>query len=263
MLNNTKADNCCEIDISKCDTFDFMANIIGLPILHPGGLRATEEMIKLCKITEKTKILDVACGRGTNSCYISEKYGSKIIGIDINENLIKEANILIKKKKLEDKIEFKVANAEKLPFPDNNFDLVIFQAVLIMMNNPEKVIKEAIRVTKPGGNICFLELTWKKEPPKEFFNKSTNICNYFLNVKILEGWQEMIFNKNLKEIHSKIYNMACPCTLKELGIIKAMKIFFKQLFNSKIRNRMKVLDSFVCSNDEYFGYGIYAGEKIK
>jgi ubiquinone/menaquinone biosynthesis C-methylase UbiE len=259
-----KTNKCCTIDIEKCDAFDFMANIIGLPILHPGGLKSTEEMANLCNINENTKVLDIACGKGTNDYYLTKRFKCSVVGIDIDENLIKQARELAKKKKLENKLTFEVANAESLPFPDNEFDVTIFQAVLIMVNDQEKAIREAIRVTKPNGYIGILELTWKKQPPKEFFEEAESICKFFKNAKISDNWRKLIFNYGLREVKSKTYEMECPCNLRELGILRAIKIFCKQLFNTKIRKRMNELDNFIEKNEEeYFGYGIYVGQKSK
>ena len=99
---------CCAVDIEKCDTFDFMANVIGLPVLHPGGLKATDEMAKLCNINKDTRVLDIACARGANDVYLAERFGCSVTGIDFDENLINEAKELAKKKGLEDKLTFKV-----------------------------------------------------------------------------------------------------------------------------------------------------------
>ncbi|MCS4540750.1 MAG: class I SAM-dependent methyltransferase [Euryarchaeota archaeon] len=94
MVNPKDTNKCCPVDIKKCDTFDFMANVIGLPVLHPGGFKATEKMANLCNINKDTRVLDIACGKGTNNCYLTEKFGCSITGIDFDENLIKQAKRL-------------------------------------------------------------------------------------------------------------------------------------------------------------------------
>jgi ubiquinone/menaquinone biosynthesis C-methylase UbiE len=259
--NNDNQPSCCPIDIGTCDTFEFMAKVIGLPILHPGGLKATKTMIDLCKINGNSKVLDVACGKGTNACYIAEKYGCAVIGIDIDPQLIAEAQALAQKKGLTGKVSFQVADAEKLPFTSDEFDVVLFQAVLIMVANQENVLKEARRVTRPGGHIGVLELTWKSQPPPDFFAKAKNICVFFQNVKTSAGWKKIVFNSGLREVAANIYAMACPCTFQELGLVKSVQIFWKQTFQAAVRKRMKEIDQFVCRNDDYFSYGIFVGQK--
>lgn len=47
--------------------------------------------------------------------------------------------------------------AEALPFPDNEFELVTCQTVLIHLTNPQKAIQEMKRVLKPGGTLLCVE----------------------------------------------------------------------------------------------------------
>ena len=54
---------------------------------------------------------------------------------------------------------FEVADVEKLPFPDNSFDTVLSSFVFCTVPNPEKGMREILRVLKPGGRAIFLEHT--------------------------------------------------------------------------------------------------------
>ncbi|MCJ7588292.1 MAG: class I SAM-dependent methyltransferase [Candidatus Aminicenantes bacterium] len=248
-------------DVAACDTFDFMANVIGLPILHPGGLRANDEMIRLCKVARGADVLDVACGRGTNALYFAEKCGCAVTGVDLDDRLLREAQAAAKKRGLEGMTRFESADAERLPYVTNRFDTVLSQAVLIMVADRDKALREAARVVRPGGLVGILELTWKRQPHPEFFREAEPICAYFSNVLTFDGWRRMIFQDGLTEVDSRLHDMACPCTPRELGLRRALGIFFKQLFNPKIRERMREIDRFVAGHDDYFGYGIYVGRK--
>jgi len=252
---------CCPTDIARCDTLEFMSNVIGLPILHPGGLRANEEMIRRCEITKETDVLDVACGKGTNACYFAARTGCRVTGIDLDERLIGESRQVARRQGLSEKVRFEVADASRLPFADKQFSAALIQAVLIMVDNPERVLQETRRVIGPNGRIGILELTWKKQPPQGFFREAEGICTYFRNVRTFEGWKQMIYQDGLAEVHSQLRDMACPCTLKELGLLRAFRIFLKRCFQADIRKRMKQMDRFMKENDEFFGYGIYIGEK--
>ena len=74
--------------IEKCDIFDFMAQHVGLSVLHPGGFEATSELANRCGFNEDQKIIDIACGKGTTSIYLAKRFGCKVIGIDFSERLI-------------------------------------------------------------------------------------------------------------------------------------------------------------------------------
>ncbi len=54
---------------------------------------------------------------------------------------------------------FKVADVERLPFPDESFDTVLSSFVFCTVPNPERGMREILRVLKPGGRAIFLEHT--------------------------------------------------------------------------------------------------------
>jgi len=53
-MTNQNTNRRCAVDIDKCDIFDFMANVVGKTVLHPGGYKATEKLAELCHINTHT-----------------------------------------------------------------------------------------------------------------------------------------------------------------------------------------------------------------
>lgn len=94
-------------------------------------------------------ILDLGCGDGTRLHYIF-KIGKHCVGVDISKYAISIA------KKRYSECDFKVANLEKIPFNDNSFDFVYSAFVLEHLQNPEKVINEAIRVLDVHGTLLLM-----------------------------------------------------------------------------------------------------------
>ncbi len=253
--------------IAECDVFDFMANHLGLTVIHPGGLKATKKLEDTLHIDNKTKVLDIACGRGSTAFYLAEKYGCSIVGIDISEKLIQEAKEISRKKKLDDKVKFIVGNAMDLPFDDNQFDVAISQGILVFVDDKIKTINEASRVIKDGGKAGWIELSWKKEPNKEFLDKVFNILNAYClkNARTYDGWVKEFNMANIQDLKvlkgDKIIANFFE-TLKEEGIINTLKIMFKPILNREIRDRMDKMGTFLQENQHYFGYGVYVINKI-
>ncbi len=257
---------CDQCTIEKCDIFDFMAQHVGLSILHPGGLSATAELAKQCNITETTKVLDNACGKGTTAIYLAKKFGCEVIGIDISEKLITEAKHLAQRKNVSDKVIFQVADAMNLPFSDNEFDVAVSQAMLVLVDDKKETIKEALRVIKPGGKAGWVELSWKKKPTTDFLDKVSNeICAYCMaNVHTYEGWKSLFSEAAFKKIEVLQYSMdfqGMAGMLRDEGFANSLKVMLRYLTNSRIRNRMVSLNTFFKSHPEYFGYGIYIGTR--
>ena len=250
--------------VVKCDIFEFMAKHVGMTVIHPGGFEATNKLIQSLKISSDSKVIDIACGKGTSAMLIAEKFGCHVVAIDIDEKLIEEAKQLTKKKGLENKITYHVGDALKLPFNDNEFDVAISQAMLVLVGDKIKAIQEANRVIKKGGTAGWLELSWKKEITKDFIEKvSTVICAYCMtNVTTFDGWKKTfidagINNLNIIPLDFNPNSGGFIGMMKDEGFFRTLSIMFNIMKNKEIKNRVKIMNNFFKENNDVFGCGIY------
>ncbi len=100
-----------------------MSHEAGIKVLHPGGMDSTIKLLETVEINSESHILDLACGAGTTSFFIADRYNANITGIDIDEFLIEQANGELKSRENK-KIRFTVADALSLPYPEKTFDLI-------------------------------------------------------------------------------------------------------------------------------------------
>jgi len=95
----------------------------------------------LTKIHPDFTILDLGAGAGIISYMNFKGYGKKICGIDLDPRV--ESNPFLD--------EGKVADANKIPYPDESFDLIFSDNVMEHLDQPVLIFKEVKRVLKPGG----------------------------------------------------------------------------------------------------------------
>jgi ubiquinone/menaquinone biosynthesis C-methylase UbiE len=97
--------------------------------------------------SQSGKILDVGCGNGNLFTMLPEgKY--ELYGVDFSENMIIEA-----RRNCEFKASFTVADAERLPFDDDTFDMIVCNASFHHYIHPDTVLEEMHRVLKDGGKV--------------------------------------------------------------------------------------------------------------
>ena len=92
------------------------------------------------------RILDVATGTGWAARSIAAR-GAIVTGVDLGAEVIEAA------RELSSDIDFRIGDAEALPFPDNHFDAVISTFGVMFALDPEAVAAELARVVRPGGRI--------------------------------------------------------------------------------------------------------------
>jgi len=88
----------------------------------------------------KLRVLDVETGTGFIALLLAE-LGHEVIGVDISEGMLRIAREKARKLNI-DNVEFRLADAEELPFPDNTFDAVIARHVVWTLSNIEKAYSE-------------------------------------------------------------------------------------------------------------------------
>ena len=104
-------------------------------------------------IPEGSSVLDLGCGYGRVAVRLADK-AEKVVGIDISEDNIKLAKEISRERS---NMEFFVMDAVDLKFGENLFDLAICvqNGISAFKVDPEKLISEAVRVTKRGGILLF------------------------------------------------------------------------------------------------------------
>ncbi|UCH88612.1 MAG: methyltransferase domain-containing protein, partial [Thermoplasmata archaeon] len=163
-------------------------------------------------------------------------------------------------------VSFRVEDALDLPFSDGEFDVAVSQAMLILVEDKVKAIKEAMRVIKPGSRAGWIELSWKQPPSEEFMHEVTDeMCAYCMeNVNTYEEWEKVFQNAGVTNINihkNSLQFNGMKGMLSDEGIRSTMSVMYNYIANTRIRNRIKKLNNFILSNPQYFGYGIYICKK--
>lgn len=107
----------------------------------------------LCKAVDPhpgQKVLDIACGSGTAALVAARRY-CEVTGTDYVPKLLERARKRAEASGL--KANFVNADAQKLPFPDDTFDVVLSVYGVQFVPDQEKAAGEMLRVCKPGGKI--------------------------------------------------------------------------------------------------------------
>ena len=102
-------------------------------------------------------VLEVGCGPGTLAPYLAEAIApGRVTGVDLDEDFIARAREKAARAGVTN-VEYVVADAYHLPFPDDTFDAVTSYTTLGVLEDPEKALEEMIRVCRPGGTVSVAE----------------------------------------------------------------------------------------------------------
>jgi len=118
---------------------------------------ATDAVLEAAKLRPGMRVLDLASGVGDPALAVAEAVGPSghVTATDLGPGMIGLAEELARARGLRN-IDFRVANVEALPFPDQYFDVVTCRFGVMFFPNQVKAFQECRRVLKPGGRVAFV-----------------------------------------------------------------------------------------------------------
>jgi ubiquinone/menaquinone biosynthesis C-methylase UbiE len=124
-----------------------------------------KEIMHALELDGKEGILDIGCGFGDLLQYLKgQGHEGRLTGIDLSDGMISCA------RKRYSGITFMVADAEKLPFKDNSYDVVICKHMLYHVNSIPKAVAEVRRVLKYEGKFLFTLNSYANHSSGKFDN---------------------------------------------------------------------------------------------
>jgi ubiquinone/menaquinone biosynthesis C-methylase UbiE len=136
-------------------------------------------------IKKGMKLFEPGCGRGEH-LRLFKNLGVEVHGLDISPeapSFAKDLNINVSN-----------LDGEKLPYPDNNFDVVYSKSFLEHLEHPSKFLKEAFRVLKPNGLLLTMVPDWESQH-KKFYDDFTHVSPFTIislkNIQLVSGFTDV------------------------------------------------------------------------
>jgi SAM-dependent methyltransferase len=135
---------------------------------HRWRTAANSAAYLLDRLVPAVDVLDVGCGPGTITTDFARRVApGRVVGVDLASETIAEAR---HRAEGLDNIEFRVADAHRLPVPDAAFDIVNAHQVLHHLPDPVAALVEMRRACRPGGVVAardtdYLAGAWYPQDP--------------------------------------------------------------------------------------------------
>jgi len=132
---------------------------------HPGGYQTTRRLGDMLSLNSSSRVLDVACGKGTTGVFLAKEFGCEVVGVDYGGQNVEASRALVQTEQLEGRVKFERSDAESLPFRDESFDAIICECAFCTFPQKPLAAAEFFRVLRPGGRVGISDLTRTKVLP--------------------------------------------------------------------------------------------------
>ena len=153
------------------DNLSKLLSTVGDMALKRRAIRILEEL----ELFDQEEILEIGCGNGYYLSLLNRMGKNKLTGVDTDKVALNNGRRYINNTK----VKLINAPAENLPFKDKEFDKTICIEVLEYLSNPEKTLKELVRVSKNEVIISCANFNWYR-------------INSFLSKEMREQYKEQI-----------------------------------------------------------------------
>ena len=207
------------------------------------------------------------------SCFLAQRYGCRVVGVDIRARMVERSEERARRERVADRVEFRVADAQDLPFENDLFDAVITESVTSFPEDKQRAVNEYARVTRPGGYVGLAESTWLKvPPPPELVAWVSQDVGATVQPLTADEWTGLLKNAGLQDIAVRI----CPVDAKKEtkllfqrygvggmtgNMLRALRMYIRNPAYRAFVKSVSEIGIVPESAAEYFGYGMYVGRK--
>jgi SAM-dependent methyltransferase len=121
----------------------------------PSQLRLRRRFLRFVPVSTGQRVLEVGCGSGVVVRDLAALVGPRgeVVGVDPSRSMVEAARALARGHALRRRMRWRLASGAALPFADGRFDTALAITVLLHVADPEAVVREMVRVTRPGGRV--------------------------------------------------------------------------------------------------------------
>jgi arsenite methyltransferase len=142
------------------EDLQYPAELVGVPDGAVESFAGVANPWQLGRLSPGERVLDLGSGAGTDSLIASQMVGEqgRVRGIDMTPEMLAKARAAAEEMGAVN-VDFVESEAERLPFEDESFDVVISNGVIDLIPDKDAVFAELFRVLVPGGRIQIADVT--------------------------------------------------------------------------------------------------------
>lgn len=249
-------------EVASLDPYALMA-VIGKRVIHPGGRKASRQLLEWADVQSGERVLDVGCGVGTTAIDVAARTGAQVTACDISPIMRARAEHNVRSARVGGRVNVEEADIVDLPYPDDVYDCVVAEAVTMFVDRP-KAAGELVRVCRPGGRVLATEFFWRRPPTDEARRIFLGEVCPGLQFDSVDDWVQVYSEAGLGDIRTVTgpFDMMTPLGfLQDEGVKGSLAFMGRAMTRLIYLRRLAWLMPRMARAVPYLGYIIVAGSK--
>nr|WP_233167506.1 class I SAM-dependent methyltransferase [Paenibacillus roseus] len=207
---------------------------------HPGGFLSTQRLLERHLLPQGSRILEIGCGTGRTACHLA-RCGYEVTAVDSNESMFEQASKRIAKEGAQ--VRLLSADACRLPFDEDTFDMVFVESVTVFTEAAES-LREYSRVLKPGRKLLDREMILAGEKTA-LLKGSLKALYGMVTLARIEEWARLLEQAGFKDVHAEDIKTEILVTLDDVDMYREVdptvfydeQAFYMGQMNARILER--------------------------
>lgn len=249
-------------EVQSLDPYQFMA-VLGKKVIHPGGRRSTEALLRWAELRPEHHVLDVGAGVGTTAIEMARRFGCRVTAVEIDPYMLARAQSAVGAAGLGHLVTVRRGDIQSLDFSDDEFDRVLIEAVTMFVDRG-RAAAEVVRVTCPGGQVLDHEFIYTKAPTADVRRIFEGEMCPGINFSTSDDWLELYRSAGLTDLQSTTgpFVMMTPAGMwRDEGPGGLLKMMARMTTRWAYLRKMGWMMPRILRVRSYLGYVVLVGTK--
>ena len=250
------------VSMAEADPY-LLFGLLGKQVIHPGGRKATEELLGLAALVPDQQVLDIGCGVGTTAVAMAKQFMVTVIAADVSADMLDRASANVDAAGVRDRVSVEAADICALPYADGQFDRVVAEAVTMFVDR-DQAISELVRVCRPGGLVLATEFQWRRPPTPEARHAFLGeVCPGML-FETVDDWLARYGSAGLIDLQVRtgpFEMMTARGFISDEGFGNAIRVMARAMTSATARRRMAWMMPRISRAVPFLGYVLIRGSR--
>ena len=252
------------VSMSEADPY-LLFGLLGKHVIHPGGRKATEELLGLAALARGQQVLDIGCGVGTTAVAMAKQFTVTVTAADVSADMLDRAIANVGAAGVSDRVSVEAADICALPYADGQFDRVVAEAVTMFVDR-DQAISELVRVCRPGGLVLATEFQWRRPPTPEARHAFLGeVCPGML-FETVDDWLARYSSAGLIDLQVRtgpFEMMTARGFISDEGFGNAIRVMARAMTSATARRRMAWMMPRISRAVPFLGYVLIRGGRAE